>query len=149
MALILLAVLTIANCICCTIAVTVPSSGSVAEPAMMVRFERWITEHGRIYKDAAEKARRFQVFMANVIFVDSSNAAGGKKYHLAINRFADMTHDEFMARYTGYKATPSTGMKMPGFQYGNVTLSEPQQAQVDWRQKGTVTCVKNQEDCGE
>ncbi|XP_034569404.1 senescence-specific cysteine protease SAG39 [Setaria viridis] len=149
MALILLAVLTIANCICCTVAARdLPGSGSVAEAAMMVRFERWVTEHGRTYKDAAEKARRFQVFMANAIFVDSSNAAGGKKYHLAINGFADMTHDEFMARYTGYKATPATGMKMPGFQYGNVTQSEPQQAEVDWRQKGAVTGVKNQEDCG-
>ena len=110
-----------------------------------------MTKHSRTYKDAAEKQRRFQVFMANAVFVDTSNAAGGKKYRLAINGFADMTHDEFMARYTGYKkATPATSMKMmPGFQYENVTLSEPQQAEVDWRQKGAVTGVKNQEQCGE
>uniref|UniRef100_K3ZLF6 Peptidase C1A papain C-terminal domain-containing protein n=1 Tax=Setaria italica TaxID=4555 RepID=K3ZLF6_SETIT len=138
-ALILLAVLTIANCICCTIAARdLPGSGSVAEAPMMVRFEKWMTEHGRTYKDAVEKARRFEAFTANAVFVDSSNAAGGKKYHLAINGFADMTHDEFLARYTGYKATPSYGheddARFP--------------AEVDWRQKGAVIGVNNQEDCG-
>jgi ABC-type transport system involved in multi-copper enzyme maturation permease subunit len=90
----------IANCICCTIVLRdVPSSGSVAEAVMMVRFERWMTEHGRIYKDAAEKARRFHVFMANAIFVDSSNAAGGKKYHLAINRFANSHFDHMYVQH--------------------------------------------------
>ncbi|CAO2141123.1 unnamed protein product [Urochloa humidicola] len=148
-ALILLAALTIANCITCTIAVRdLPVSGNVVDGAMVARFEKWMAKHGRTYKDAAEKARRFQVFMANAIFVDSSNAAGGKKYHLAINGFADMTHDEFMARYTGYKSVPAAGKKMPGFQYSNATLSATQQAEVDWRQKGAVTGVKNQEDCG-
>jgi hypothetical protein len=98
----------------------------------------------------AEEARRFQVFMANAAFVDSSDAAGGKLYRLAINGFADMTHDEFMSRYTRYKAVPAAaGTSMPGFKYENATLSEPdQQAEVDWRQKGAVTGVKNQEDCG-
>ncbi|CAL4994362.1 unnamed protein product [Urochloa decumbens] len=148
-ALILLSVLTITNCISYTIAARdLPGSGTVVDAAMMARFERWMAKHGRTYKDTAEKARRFQVFMANALFVDSSNAAGGKKYHLAINGFADMTHDEFMARYTGYKSAPAAGKKMPGFQYSNVTMSQPLLAEVDWRTKGAVTGVKNQEDCG-
>lgn len=137
-ALILLAVLTIANCICCPVAARdLPGSGFVGEDAAMkARFEGWMAEHGRTYKDVAKEARRFQVFMANAAIVDSSNTAGGKLYRLAINGFADMTHDEFMSRYTGYKAVPAAGTSMPGFKYENATLSESdQQAEVDWRQK--------------
>ncbi|CAD6257842.1 unnamed protein product [Miscanthus lutarioriparius] len=147
-ALALLAVLAIANFICSAVAARDLSSSGYGEEAMTARHEKWMAEHGRTYKDEAEKARRFKVFKANVAFVDTSNAAaGGKKYHLAINGFADMTHDEFMARYTGFKPVPATGKKMPGFKYENVTLSDDQQA-VDWRKKGAVTDVKNQEQCG-
>jgi cathepsin L len=147
-ALTFLAVLAIANCISSAVAARDLSSSGYGEEAMTARHEKWMAEHGRTYKDEAEKARRFKVFKANVAFVDTSNAAaGGMKYHLAINRFADMTHDEFMARYTGFKPVPATGKKMPGFKYENVTLSDDQQA-VDWRKKGAVTDVKNQEQCG-
>ncbi|CAL4995248.1 unnamed protein product [Urochloa decumbens] len=142
-ALTLLAVLTAANCIFCTTA----ASRDYGEEAMKARHEEWMAEYGRTYKDAAEKARRFQVFMANAAFVDSSNAAGDKKYHLATNEFADMTYDEFIARYTGFIPMPDTGKKMPGFKYENVTLSDDQQT-VDWRKKGAVTGVKNQGQCG-
>ncbi|OEL26974.1 Senescence-specific cysteine protease SAG39 [Dichanthelium oligosanthes] len=114
---------------------------------MKARHEKWMAEHGRTYNDKAEKARRFQVFMANAAFVDRSNAAGGKKYRLAVNKFADMTNDEFMAMYTGFKPVPTGAKKMPGFKYENVTLLEDQQA-VDWRQNGAVTGIKNQGQCG-
>ncbi|CAL4988279.1 unnamed protein product [Urochloa decumbens] len=123
------------------------SAGSYSEEAMKARHHMWMAEHGRTYNDEAEKAHRFQVFKANAAFVDRSNAAGGKKYHLAINKFADMTNDEFLAMYTGFKSVPAGAKKMPGFKYENFTLLEDQQA-VDWRQKGAVTDVKNQGQCG-
>ncbi|CAN6374513.1 unnamed protein product [Urochloa humidicola] len=55
-ALTLLALLTTANCIFCTAA----TSRDYGEEAMIARHEEWMVEHGRTYKDAAEKARRFQ-----------------------------------------------------------------------------------------
>ncbi|CAO2151973.1 unnamed protein product [Urochloa humidicola] len=123
------------------------SSGGYGEEAMKARHHRWMAEHGRTYKDEAEKAHRYQVFKANAAFVDRSNAAGGKKYRLAINKFADITNDEFLAMYTGFKPVPAGAKKMPGFKYENFTLLEDQQA-VDWRQRGAVTDVKNQGQCG-
>ncbi|KAF8686622.1 hypothetical protein HU200_043449 [Digitaria exilis] len=107
-----------------------------------------MAEHGRTYKDEAEKARRFQVFKENAEFIDRSNAVAGRKYHLATNEFTDMTHDEFMAKYTGFKPLPSGANKLHGFKYENFTLSSDDQQAVDWRQSGAVTGVKNQGGCG-
>ena len=124
------------------------STGGYGEEAMKVRHQQWMAEHGRTYKDEAEKARRFQVFKANADFVDRSNAAGRNSYQLAINEFADMTNDEFVAMYTGFKAVPAGAKKTSGFKYENLTLSDADQQAVDWRQKGAVTGIKNQGQCG-
>jgi len=124
------------------------STGGYGVEAMKVRHQQWMAEHGRTYKDEAEKARRFQVFKANADFVDRSNAAGRNSYQLAINEFADMTNDEFVAMYTGFKAVPAGAKKTSGFKYENLTLSDADQQAVDWRQKGAVTGIKNQGQCG-
>jgi C1A family cysteine protease len=108
------------------------STGGYGEEAMKVRHQQWMAEHGRTYRDEAEKAHRFQVFK------------------LELNEFADMTNDEFMAMYTGLRPVPAGAKKMAGFKYGNVTLSDADDDQqtVDWRQKGAVTGIKNQGQCG-
>ncbi|KAL6865222.1 hypothetical protein ACP4OV_016373 [Aristida adscensionis] len=129
-----------------TLAAREPSTSAIDEEAMKARHETWMTEHGRTYKDEAEKTQRFRVFKANVDSIDSSNAAG-KKYHLAINKFADMSNDEFIAMYTGFKPMPSRGKKLSGFKYENFTLSDIPQA-VDWTKKGAVTKIKDQKQCG-
>jgi cathepsin L len=117
------------------------------EAAMQARHEEWMAKHGR-KKDDAEKARRFQVFKANSELVDRSNADGNKKYRLAINKFADLTSEEFAATHTGFKPAPPGAEKMPGFKYENVSLSAEEEQGVDWRSRGAVTGVKNQGQCG-
>lgn len=126
------------------------SSDDGEEATMKARHERWMAEHGRAYKDAAEKACRFQVFKANAEFVDRTNAAGDTKFVLATNEFADMTGDEFAARYTGLikpTAVASSGFRklLSSFNYENFTRSERQH--VDWRRQGAVTGVKKQGIC--
>ncbi|KAL5199003.1 hypothetical protein ABZP36_002515 [Zizania latifolia] len=116
---------------------------------MEARHSKWMAEHGRTYKDAAAKARRFRVFKANVELIDRFNAAGDKRDRLGTNRFTDLTNAEFAAMYTGYKPSPSPSeedkQKLPGFMYANTTLSS--EDSVDWRQRGAVTDVKNQGSC--
>ncbi|CAM0150356.1 unnamed protein product [Urochloa decumbens] len=122
-------------------------AGGYGEEDMKVRHEKWMAEHGRTYSDETEKAHRFQVFKKNAAFIDRSNAEGNKKYLLATNEFADLTNNEFMAMYTGLKPVPTGAKKVPGFKYENFTMLEDQDT-VDWRQKGAVTGVKNQGQCG-
>ncbi|KAL6659700.1 hypothetical protein ACP70R_002529 [Stipagrostis hirtigluma subsp. patula] len=111
----LLAVAAIADRVSCAAVEARELSGvGYGELAMKARHKKWMAQHGRTYEDEAEMARRFEVFKANVDFIDRSNSAG-KKYRLATNEFADMTTDEFMAKYTGLKPVSAGGQKMPGF----------------------------------
>ncbi|KAI4322794.1 hypothetical protein L6164_022456 [Bauhinia variegata] len=72
------------------------------ETSLSQRHEQWMAKYGKVYKDAAEKEKRFQIFKDNVAFIESFNAAGNKPYKLAINQFADKTNDEFKASRNGY-----------------------------------------------
>ncbi|KAL6660619.1 hypothetical protein ACP70R_001654 [Stipagrostis hirtigluma subsp. patula] len=144
--LMMLAVAAMTGCITCVLASgrQPTATGGDGEEAMKARFGKWMVDHGRTYKDEAEKARRFQVLKANADFIDRSNAAG-KKYRLATNKFSDLTAEEFAATRTSFKpAARSRGRKLVGV---NFTLPSGLQV-VDWRTRGAVTPVKNNEQCG-
>ncbi|KAL6865209.1 hypothetical protein ACP4OV_016360 [Aristida adscensionis] len=132
-----------------TLANTEPSTSGLGEEAMKIRYEMWMVEYGRTYKDEVEKAHRFKVFKENIDFIERSNrAVGNGKYLLAINKFADMSNKEFMAMYTRSEPLSSTTAKnISGFEYMNVTLTDLPE-EVDWTKKGAVTKIKEQKDCG-
>ncbi|XP_066317745.1 senescence-specific cysteine protease SAG39-like [Miscanthus floridulus] len=122
-----------------------------AAAAMASRHEKWMAEHGRTYKDEAEKARRLEIFRANAEFIDSFNAAGKHSHRLATNRFADLTDEEFRAARTGFRPRPAPAAAGSGgggrFRYENFSLADAAQS-VDWRAMGAVTGVKDQGECG-
>lgn len=141
-ALVLIAIL---GCVCfCS---TVLAARELSDDsAMVARHQQWMAQYGREYKVAAEKARRFEVFKANVAFIESFNA-GNKKFWLGVNQFADLTNDEFRATKTNKGFNPNS-MRLPtGFRYENVSLNALP-ATVDWRTKGAVTAIKDQGQCG-
>ncbi|KAL8543308.1 hypothetical protein ACS0TY_004015 [Phlomoides rotata] len=92
---------------------------TVPDASMVERHETWMVENGRVYKDEAEKARRFHIFKDNVEYIESFNEAGARPFKLAINKFADLTNDEFQSSRNGYKmvSNPKTG-KASSFRYG-------------------------------
>ncbi|KMS99762.1 hypothetical protein BVRB_1g021250 [Beta vulgaris subsp. vulgaris] len=71
-------------------------------------------------------------------------------YTLSVNAFADLTTEEFVATHTGSRPlsrsrSASTGLISTGFKYKNISDVPPS---MDWRDKGAVTPVKNQRNCG-
>ncbi|XP_010052206.2 senescence-specific cysteine protease SAG39 [Eucalyptus grandis] len=116
------------------------------ELSMRERHEQWMARHGRVYKADGEKERRFMIFKNNVEFIESFNENNTRPYKLGINGFADLTNDEFKATRNGYKRSSSVSSSGPkSFRYENVTAVP---STVDWRQKGAVTPVKEQGQCG-
>ncbi|KAM0901893.1 hypothetical protein ACQ4PT_019656 [Festuca glaucescens] len=122
----------------------VPAAGD--DKAMKERHEKWMVEHGRTYKDSAEKAQRFEVFKSNAHFIDSYNAAagpGGKsRPGLTTNKFADLTDAEFNNFHVRHRTSPPSAVAR-GFMYGNLGLSDVPSS-IDWREKEAVTSVKDQ-----
>lgn len=116
---------------------------------MLKRHEEWMAMHGRVYTDLAEHEKRFAIFKENVERIDAFNNGVEKGYKLGVNRFADLTNEEFRSLHTGYKRQSFELMsksKPANFRYGNVTAAP---TVVDWRKKGAVTSVKDQGLCGE
>merc|ERR1719222_385787 len=89
-----------------------------------------------------------EIFLQNLERIAEHNIRyrnGEVTYTLGMNRFGDMTHPEFVARFNGYKSNGlakkagKTFMKPANFQAP---------ASMDWRTEGYVTPVKDQGQCG-
>uniref|UniRef100_A0A1D1YUN4 Vignain n=1 Tax=Anthurium amnicola TaxID=1678845 RepID=A0A1D1YUN4_9ARAE len=111
-------------------------------------YGRWRSHH-TVAMDLGEKHKRFNVFKDNVRFIHEFNKRD-KPYKLELNKFGDMTREEFRQTYAGSKIAhhvlrrgrPRGSLE---FSHGKVADVPPS---VDWRQKGAVTPVKNQGQCG-
>jgi cathepsin F len=117
----------------------------LAKPAPTVteaEFDSWKQLNGKTY-DGAEHRYRFQVFKQNVLAVHRMNEQSTGA-HYAVNKFADMNAEEFKAYYTGLKA-PAEAYTVEKAEL-SVTAAPP--TSFDWRTKGAVTPVKDQQQCG-
>ncbi|KAL6651833.1 hypothetical protein ACP70R_010758 [Stipagrostis hirtigluma subsp. patula] len=116
------------------------------ESEVRAMYELWLAEHGRAYNALGEHDRRFRVFWDNLRFVDAHNARAGEHgFRLGMNRFADLTNEEFRAAYLGARPVPRN--RAAGERYRHDGSEELPEA-VDWREKGAVAPVKNQGQCG-
>ncbi|XP_042006198.1 zingipain-2-like isoform X1 [Salvia splendens] len=115
--------------------------------SMAKRHQQWMTGFGRSYKDAAEKAHRFKIFKANAAFIDTINAAENRSYTLAINKFADLTHKEFLSTKTGAMVGMGSPRASSAFMYADADDDDIPDS-IDWRDMGAVTEVKSQGQCG-
>jgi C1A family cysteine protease len=107
-------------------------------------FSRWATYHGKVYTSQSERDFRNSVFDANVkkIYTHNMVASTIDGWTMAVNKFADLTSAEFKRLYTS---------KYHPFTQSNGTYTPPATAlpaSVDWTDKGVVTPVKDQGQCG-
>ncbi|KAJ8761791.1 hypothetical protein K2173_004603 [Erythroxylum novogranatense] len=99
--------------------------------------------------DLGEKEKRFEIFKDNLRFIDEHNSVEWS-YRVGLNRFADLTNEEYRARYLGTRMemrNRTLGSRGPSMRYLHA-VGDELPAEVDWRAKGAVVPVKDQGQCG-
>lgn len=111
-------------------------------------YESWLVKHGKAYNALGEKEKRFDIFKDNLQFIDEHNSRN-LSYKLGLNRFSDLTHDEFRFMFVSgrmdRKARLTSGKVGDRYSFG---AGDDLPNSVDWREKGAVAPVKDQGQCG-
>ena len=103
------------------------------------RFEGFIQKYGKQYNSVEEFNSRFEIYRDNMEFAMNENARQNN-YTLGETIFSDLNLDEF--HY--YKNNYMVGSTCESFK--SVDVDAP--VELDWREKGAVTPVKDQGQCG-
>jgi cathepsin L len=104
-------------------------------------FTFWMQQNGKSYGHD-EFQHRYQIFKTNMDFIEKHNKAN-KSFTVAMNQFGDLSNKEFSKLYLGTKVTVPP-VNRPIRAHNSRALP----ATMDWRTKGAVTPIKNQQQCG-
>mmetsp|Transcript_78744 Transcript_78744/g.231030 ORF Transcript_78744/g.231030 Transcript_78744/m.231030 type:complete len:364 (+) Transcript_78744:65-1156(+) len=107
-------------------------------------FARYKRRHAKAYADASEEALRLANFRASLATVEAHNALPGKSFRMGLNQFSDMSDDEFEAKVL-MKPQDCSATGGVGVPEGVAKDLPPH---IDWRERGVVSEVKNQGNCG-
>jgi len=116
-----------------------------------IMFESFRTQYGKNYVDEMEAEYRFAVFRDNLAKIRQHQAefeAGLHTYTMAVNKFADMSNEEYRRSFLGYRKTLVENPFSRATIYSYEGATEDLPAAVDWREKNVVTPIKNQGQCG-
>ncbi|XP_031131240.1 ervatamin-B-like [Ipomoea triloba] len=120
---------------------------TLEETSLFLSHKRWMSRHGRSYKNESERSKRFTIFKENVKFIEKFNKVRGGSYKLGTNKFTDLTKEEFRATLLNEeKSTPYPKTSKPT-SFVNESLAEVPES-LDWRDQGAVTNIRDQGKCG-
>uniref|UniRef100_A0A7R9ZJB2 Peptidase C1A papain C-terminal domain-containing protein n=1 Tax=Craspedostauros australis TaxID=1486917 RepID=A0A7R9ZJB2_9STRA len=122
-------------------------------------FRSWLNQHGKQYESQEEHERRFAIYQRNGQLAAQHNRAfraGYTSYSMSLDGpFADMTADEFRSSHimepqdcsaTTHKSS-GTIDSLKAVR-GMIAEEWCKPTEVDWRNKGIITPIKNQAHCG-
>jgi len=107
-------------------------------------FQAFMTTYNKQYKNAAETAQRFEIFKNNKARIAQLNQQGAGRTKFAINKFADLTKEEFKAS----RLSKVHAQRTPDMPVADDLDVSAIPDSFDWRDKGAVTAVKDQGQCG-
>jgi len=100
-------------------------------------FQSFVSTYSKTY-DTNDFFHRYAIFKDNLDFINEENALN-RSYTLGVNEFSDLTHHE-------WSEILLTRTSRHGREISEISGSVAND--VDWRDKGAVTPVKNQGSCG-
>jgi len=107
-------------------------------------FPRYVSEFSKAYSTNEYELRK-SIFDANLATILSHNANPFSTWKMGVSHLTDRTDEEFR-RLLGYKWQPHTTKYQSA--YVAKASDVPPPVFVDWRQKGIISDVKDQGDCG-
>lgn len=109
------------------------------------RFEQFKVEYGKSYATAVEEGFRLANFAASLATVEEHNSRPERTWEMGVNQFSDMSDDEFKKRVL---MTPQDCSATRGAARSAPLPARDLPEHVDWREKGVISEVKNQGQCG-
>ncbi|KAJ8764432.1 hypothetical protein K2173_006172 [Erythroxylum novogranatense] len=125
------------------------ASGWRTDEEVLSIYQWWLAKNGKTYNRIGEKDERFEIFKNNLRFIDEHNSQN-RTYKVGLNRFADLTNDEYRAMFLGTRTDNKRRVmksKNPTQRYA-FNAGDKLPASVDWRVKGAVGPIKDQGSCG-
>lgn len=123
---------------------TASSPSSEIPPEVHSAFSKWKLENKRLYSSPKEDTHRLSVFYNNYKLVKETNSKQSS-YELGLNLFADLSLEEFRAKYTGDLSDEEYEQMEQG-DSKDLDLNIP--SSHDWTSAGGVNPVTNQLSCG-
>jgi C1A family cysteine protease len=116
------------------------------------KFIDYMVDFKKVYHSNDELHNRYNIFHDNLEYIEEHNRDLSHTYKVGINRFADMSHNEYKEFVkSGGLMVPneSNNLRLPKDMCGTAkSESGSYPSSVDWREKGAVTPVRDQKFCG-
>jgi len=106
-------------------------------------FTKWAQQHGKSY-ESTEFLHRFMVWKSNLDYI-RAHAEKNATYTLAMNKFGDLTNEEFVAQRNGYRYIKRDHMRNLNTKH---IKAKALPTSFDWRDRNVVNPVKDQGQCG-
>jgi len=106
-------------------------------------FTNFQEQFSKKYETLEELEDRFKIFISNLHNINLHNAVIDNNYTMAVNKFSDLSPDEFKQRFArGFLPLGSYGCKS----FTSTATGAPDS--IDWRAKNVVNAVRDQGQCG-
>lgn len=111
------------------------------------QFQHWRVMNSRFYNNKKEYDTKYSIWKSNYDYVTSTNAAN-LSYKLEMNKFADMSDDEFASIYLMKPIEIQEAMSSPSPPPPRTYGDDNSTVIIDWVERNAVTSVKDQGQCG-
>ncbi|TRY69824.1 hypothetical protein DNTS_026696 [Danionella cerebrum] len=117
-----------------------------------MEFHAWKLKFGKSYRSVEEESRRQMTWLSNRKLVLAHNMMadqGLKSYRLGMTNFADMSNEEYRQEvFRGCLGSMNNTKARDGATFFRLRNAVVLPDTVDWREKGYVTDIKDQKQCG-